>query len=320
MNSDFCGINYQAEKFPNAAMNKFDTIKITWEDMLHAALTVGRPNRHFIFRHGIASVYEAFFRMSMIRMTLEKSTERRIERFAQSKAFMTLDPTEKGAVNYFIGMIVCKLFATKILNTPWLLHLDVFRPDLDVQLKGRSRPDLIGTNTQNDEWYAFECKGRSNPPGKKEKEMAKHQATRIVSVNGKPCALNVGAITYFNNNVLEFYWCDPPPESKRQLSITVDDNVWQYYYKPIVQIVKRSEMGAEVRRISDAQFKVQDLDLDISIHQQIFKQLMDEKWGDVFRNSTEACRLFVNDGFQPDGIKLSVGESWARPFNEVNTE
>jgi hypothetical protein len=47
---------------------------------------------------------------------------------------------------------------------------------------------------------------------------------------------------------------------------------------------------------------------------------MDEKWGDVFRISTEVCRLFANDGFQPDGIKLSVGESWARPFNEFNIE
>lgn len=47
-------------------------------------------------------------------------------------------------MNYFLGMTFCKLFAAKLLNTPWLLHLDVFRPTLNPVLSGRSRPDLVG--------------------------------------------------------------------------------------------------------------------------------------------------------------------------------
>jgi hypothetical protein len=36
-----------------------------------------------------------------------------------------LDPTEKGAVSYNLGLVVSKLFSEMLLGVPWLLHLDV---------------------------------------------------------------------------------------------------------------------------------------------------------------------------------------------------
>lgn len=75
-------------------------------------------------------MYEALFRWSLVRMALEQ-TGLRASRLRRTTAAKTLDPTEKGAVNYFLGMTFCKLFAAKLLHTPWLLHLDVFRPGLN---------------------------------------------------------------------------------------------------------------------------------------------------------------------------------------------
>jgi len=58
----------------------------------------------------------------------------------RTTAAQTLNPSDKAAVNYFIGMTVCKLLASTLLNAPRMLHLDVFRPQLDVQLSAQSRP------------------------------------------------------------------------------------------------------------------------------------------------------------------------------------
>src|SRR5690606_34970662 len=104
--------------------------------------------------------------------------------------------------------------AAKLLGTPWVMHLDVYRPQLNAVLSGRSRPDLVGQHERTGEWHAFECKGRLSKPDATVKSNAKAQAQRVVSVSGNPCALHVGAITYFRGDTLQFYWRDPEPEKK----------------------------------------------------------------------------------------------------------
>lgn len=149
-------IDYQSDDFPpgSPVPNGHASIDVTWDDLLWAAVTVGRPSRNYVFQHGLSSEYEALFRWSMMRMALEQ-TSPTASRFRRTSAFKTLDPSEKGAVSYFLGMTLCKLFADKLINTPWLLHLDIFRPQLNPVLTGRSRPDLVGQSASGD-WSAFE--------------------------------------------------------------------------------------------------------------------------------------------------------------------
>ena len=128
---DTLWIPCESDSFPPGSLpSRTNDLEVTWNDILWAAVTVGRPNRHYVFRHGDASMYEAIFRWSLVRMALEQSGPGGY-RLRRTPAAQTLDPTEKGAVNYFLGMTFCKLFAAKLLNTPWLLHLDVFRPQLN---------------------------------------------------------------------------------------------------------------------------------------------------------------------------------------------
>lgn len=178
-------IEFTSEGFPSPGpvVNGSDVLSVSWDDLLWAAITVGRPNRHFVFRHGVSSLYEALFRASALRMTLEQIAPgaRRLRRTATAKS---LDPSEKGAVNYFLGLTLCKLFAEMKLDAPWLLHLDVFRDRLNPRLlSGRSRPDLIGRTTGG-EWVALESKGRVSPPTGDAKTKAKEQAERVVSIRG----------------------------------------------------------------------------------------------------------------------------------------
>ena len=134
-------IPYESQDFPSTYGIGSGNLSTSWDDLLWAALTVGRPNTAYVFRHGDASLYEALFRLSLIRMAVEQDCVGELNR---TTAFAALDPTEKGAVSYFLGMAVCKLFAAKLLHAPWLLHLDVFRDSLNPLLLGRSRPDLVG--------------------------------------------------------------------------------------------------------------------------------------------------------------------------------
>src|SRR5438309_10570763 len=91
-------------------------------------------------------------------------------------------------------MTICKLFATKLLDTPWLLHLDVFGSQLGAVLRGRSRPDVVG-QSGGDQWVAFESKGRVSPPDDTAKTNAKRQAQRCVQVNETRMSLPLHSAT-----------------------------------------------------------------------------------------------------------------------------
>ena len=307
-------VDYECEDFPvHRKIPSTGQLDVTWDDVLWAAVTIGRPNLRYVFRHGGASFYEALFRWSLVRMALQQRGPRG-QRLQRTNAFKTLDPTEKGAVNYFLGMVFCKVFAEKLLGTPWLLHLDVFRNQLNPRvLTGRSRPDLVGQQTDSLEWHAFESKGRASPLGDAEKVKAKAQAQRLVSVNGHNCELHVGAITYFKNDVLRFYWRDPEPENPNKLGaieLGDVDHAWGDYYRPITEII-RSEGVEKIYSADDQRlFQIENLDISVGVHSEILHPLMEGAWETARMRSLELQKIFERNGYRPDGLLIKCGPSW----------
>jgi hypothetical protein len=308
-------IPYDTESFPTGTVaNGHAELSVTWDDILWASVTVGRPNRQYVFRHGAASMYEALFRWSLVRMALEQSGPRS-SRLRRTTAAKTLDPTEKGAVSYFLGMTFCKLFAAKLLNTPWLLHLDVFRPALNPVLTGRSRPDLIGREQGSTRWHAFECKGRVSPPNAATKARAKTQAQRLVSVKGASCALHVGAVTYLRGDALNFYWRDPPPENGRGIDVPLSGHAWMHYYAPVFEAVRAT--GSDVlHRGQDSLVSIDGADIKVGVHPVVWQYLVNQQWEGAHQAASEAAGAMVGDGYQPDGLKVVAGESWSGRFAE----
>jgi hypothetical protein len=307
-------IPYVAEGFPlGTALNGMSELDVSWNDILWAALTVGRPNRQYVFRHGDASRYEAIFRLSLVRMTLEQSRPRAY-RLRRTNAARTLDPTEKGAVNYFLGMTLCKLFADKLLNTPWLLHLDVFRPQLNAVLTGRSRPDLVGKEYRTNTWHAFECKGRVSPPGPTAKRRAKEQATRLTSVNGIPCSLHVGAISFFRGEALNFYWLDPDPEKGNLIEVPYNGDAWRHYYAPIIGLFSE----ADRERVAGSQLiEIQGLDLKVGVHPAIAQHLFKNEWRSAQEGAEQIAAELTEMGYNRDGIMVKAGDSWLQSFDDT---
>ena len=300
-------IPFASRDFPHGTAPCEGSLQTNWGELLWAAITIGRPNTAHVFRHGEASYYEALFRLSLVRMALgQKSSSRLLYR---TSAYQALDPTEKGAVSYFIGMTVCKLFSYRMLNAPWLLHLDVFRNHLGTAvLGGRSRPDLIGQDRIG-AWHAFECKGRSSVPSAGDKKKAKAQAQRVVSVNGINCTLHVGAIAHLRPDKLEFYWRDPGPEEPDELepiTLNLPEDVWRIYYEPAFSLVSEdiSEAASDDRAA---------IDVDITIHPKIRERLFNREWTAARLLAIEIRDQLREEGFHPDGLRVVAGESWGRP-------
>ena len=295
-------IPYTSRDFPSVTIAGSGYLPIEWDDLLWAALTVGRPNRAYFLTHGNAYCYEALFRLSLVRMALsQRPFSGSLQR---TNTFRSLDPTEKGAVSYFLGMAICKLFASTFLHTHWLLHLDVFRDQLDpVLLGGRSRPDLVGQDDKG-AWHAFECKGRSSVPNAQDRQKAKIQAQRLVRVDSTDCSLHVGAISYFRQDDLEFHWRDPDPEETETLEpieVNLPKDAWRYYYSPALALATAELTDARV-----------NADINIEIHEAVLKLLLEGKWTAARSRAQAIGSTLEEEDFRADGLKVVAGESWRR--------
>jgi len=299
-------IDYQSQHFPGAYQLRFGTLVTSWDELLWAAITIGRPSTYHVFRHGPASFHEAIFRLSLIRMSAEQDWYGRLQR---TNPFAALDPTEKGMVSYFLGMTVCKLFASRLLLTPWLLHLDVFRSRLNPVTLGRSRPDLVGEDNAG-RWHAFESKGRSSPPSSDDKTKAKGQAQRLVSVGGQPCSLHVGSFAFFRSELLEFYWRDPIPDAEERIELPRPDFEWRYYYEPALSLASTPE---DATLASDRE----KADVSVTIHPKIRRLLDGGRWSEARETAKRMGPELTSHGYQPDGLKFTAGASWSRPFETI---
>lgn len=302
-------IAYISEDFPpGSTPNGTGELRTSWDEIVWSALTIGRPSVHDVFQHGPSSIYEAIFRISLVRMALEQSGPlgRRLRRTA---AYKGLDPTEKGAISYFLGMTLCKLFASRLLATPWLLHLDVFKGSIPTRNLGRSRPDLIGEHVTSGTWSAFETKGRASKPSQEDRLKAKLQALRLVSVHGHPCGLHVGTFAYFVNDVLQFHWIDPQPETKKPIETPDPDAQWGYYYGPARALW--AEQDSDDMQSAVEGVVLPEYDAVLKVHPLLIPYFKAEEYREARNAMKQAREVLEADGFQPDGLQVRCGPTWS---------
>ena len=294
-------IPYMSQHFPNGTVLWPGNLQINWNDRLWPALTVGRPNTAYVFRHGQASYYEALFRLSLVCMALEQCTNGRS--LCRTKAFKSSDPTEKGAVSYFLGMVVCKLFANRLPDTPWVLHLVLLRDKLSAtEHSGRARSGLVGED-DNGAWHAFECKGSSSVPNTVDRRKAKAQAQRLVRVGSTDCSLHISAIAYFRQEELEFDWRDPDPEEVEKLEpleVRLAEDDWRHYYEPALAL------ATIVDTFSPIEGRTAPADVNCEMDEGILELLLEAAWAKAQSLGRELKTRLVKVGFQADGVKVGA--------------
>lgn len=124
-------------------------------------------------------MFEMIFRTALLYANLMQGPHYRLSR---SEPYDVLDPSEKGAVSYFLGLTFAKLFAEKYLNVSWLMHLDVYRDALRPRnVHGGSKPDLVGFDTNGD-WYVIEAKGRTGGHDSEAMRRAKEQVSNLSTI------------------------------------------------------------------------------------------------------------------------------------------
>lgn len=197
-------IAYNASNFPVTPgfvpTNGDSFLSCSWNDLVWAAITTGKPENTFLFLHRWHSFAEMIVRTySIYANLLEKK-----DRIHRSQLFENLDPTEKGATSYFLGMVVAKLFATKLFNIPWVFHVSMassLNHTVSFSKFSKSQPDLIGFSNSKG-WLIFETKGRTNGFDQIALKSAKRQTQMINSINGVSPFLRVAMQMYFNKSQL----------------------------------------------------------------------------------------------------------------------
>ena len=235
-----------------------------------------------------------------------------------SPAFNALDPTEKGWVNFSLGMIFAKISALHLLDIPLLFHFKWYQRQNHVtMLPGGSTPDFIGESLPSGEYFVVEAKGRNSGFSQTVLGKAKEQAQQAVAVNGQACSLHVGTLLYrFSNGRIAMAMDDPAADERPRIELTDTRETWAEYYRTVwglSQMNKRQE--AAFRSLTG---------LSVEIHPQVkseietiingneespWKEARDRLKNWIASEDGEVWRVLEDDLPEmrtfPDGVKLT---------------
>ena len=319
-------IRYDARSFEPSwdYMMRNNTFECTWSELIWSALTVGRQNWKDVWISGDYSVFEAVYRIAMVYANLINDGIS----LKQSPAFIRLDPSEKSAVSYFIGLFCSKMFAEAYFDVPWLMHLDVYYDQLRPVLKGKSSPDLIGYSTSG-KWIVIESKGRSNGFDAKAHKKARDQKTMIESVEGQEIAVSAAVQSYFSSGVLNLMIEDPEEKSANALDLPISKaSFFEKYYKLIGDLLAycMHEDRTETVEVAGQSFistTLDDADLQVGLLEKIYRSRDYSSYADWLplmldmRLSPEDYNDELNF-LGRDGVLVRCGKRWLkRSLDEI---
>lgn len=321
-------LNYTANGFPSSLEVLFRVsgpMNVRWPGLIWAAVTVGRKNCDEVVQHGYHSTLEILYRFAILMANLKDSAQ---GEFTKTDAYKSLDPSEKSAISYFLGLSFAKWAAQELLETPWLIHLDRFS-DAPIVLKGNRRPDLIGMN-KSGKWGVFEAKGRTNKIKPELILKAKQQTQMLRTIDSCDPWVRVASIVHFSDDRLELHLEDPEPNESHPDAVDLDipdieDRFLKYYYEPFLSLIENNHPSSE--RIADRTIEIVnlvDVDLAVGLDSQVqdvltrtseypsFKNHLLDLYEGIFRAHSENNDTASFLGL--DGVFIRLGESWSSKY------
>jgi hypothetical protein len=227
---------YYPEKFPaymGVAFSAPSSIDFTWSELCKSAVTVGR-SRNDILKYGPFSTFELMWRLAVVWANL---TEDPVTEFLRpTEAFDALDPSEKGAISYFLGNVFTKLVVEKLFGVTWLLHFDVYRysMDLNAVLAFNQRPDFVGLDPRQ-QWAVVESKGHRRAMRRDTMEKAKRQTRSLRTIKGQYPALRTAVGVWFSRTATSARIWDPHGYDDDAQDFPIDaDRFLRLYYEPLI--------------------------------------------------------------------------------------
>jgi hypothetical protein len=221
-------------------------LEFSREELLHAAWTSGHEQAFFQQQGSEAMHHYCQWKSAAVEMSIREVLDGPESRWDATPLLGAMYPSERQGASYHLGLMMATAWARRRYNIPWLLHIDRYRKQHEVIMHndaGKSRPDLIGMDTQG-RWAVFEAKGRKGYPSTQSKKDAKKQAMRVQTVAHQDPAHRLAVFAYFGpepDNIggrchLQCLVVDPPGDPKHpkpmKLNFITQENFFQHYYQP----------------------------------------------------------------------------------------
>jgi hypothetical protein len=309
-------IPYVATNFPTSVATTFPStpyLEASWTDLVWAAITAGKPGASYLLAHGWHSLADLVVRTHTVYAHLRQ----RWQYCERSSLYDALDPSEKSATSYFLGMTMAKLFAARFLDTPWLFHVSsasVAGATISFKPGTKSRPDLIGQSSAGN-WIVVEAKGRTNGFDAVALQKAKQQTRMIRQVNGAAPLLRVALQAYFNTD-LAVRLDDPDDFDPDAVDAEVNiDAAFLRYYALASAVTRQTTEIKEVEgRKYAARFDI-DSGVTVGLETTILEQIAQGNFQEI-RGALKSLPFSdVSDGANtatyPDGILIELDERWS---------
>lgn len=244
-------VGFRASGF-NGSLNWINgawIVFIGWGDLVRAAVTVGYPSIGTDTNSSFHQRWANRLREAIVYAYLRNDSGSLV----RTDVYKRADPSEKGAISYYLGLFGAKLIADRILGAPFLQHFDSYRRLLVDAGDLRTRPDLVG-HTWDLEWFVVEAKGRSGAPTRLWKT-AKAQAQSIgelTYLDGTiyPLVAQIASVGSFPRGAFRMEFRDPPVSSTPLAFSSDGPDFWRAYYQPIRDLIQRARQSGNAGEMS----------------------------------------------------------------------
>ena len=312
-------INYTASKFNNYYnLNGTYCDNISWNEIVWAAMTMGKPNISYLLRHSWHSINDLLVRLHTVYANLKETKD---GYYSKSDLYIMLDPTEKCGVSYFMGMLAAKTLSARILDTPWMFHLSILRQlGNKASLINRSEPDLVGLDP-NFNWIVAEAKGRTGSYDSLAMSKAKQQTRQLRNINGELPILRVAIQASFNPD-LTWHIEDPEEYEETAKDLEVDlEKAMTMYYSTFLE-----SLGQRVERINIEEetfviYELNNIGITICLHSDIYKMVIRGEFNiEVMQRIAKKSKKFRSEKFTffQDGFAISLDSKWSSEIMELD--
>jgi hypothetical protein len=316
---------------PSVSASWSSPIPTTWAELVAKAITVGQWHKD-LFGHGKYSAFEAISRAyaiwAYVRPTATGAGIRRTSRYD------ALDPSEKGAVSYLLGMITAVVAADALLGAAEMVHLTTYAQSHHLTFTSSRRPDLIGLLPTGG-WVVAEAKGRSGGISESAITSAVNQKASVASINGQAPEVSFVSLSHFTNDGIAIRLHDPPAAGI-MLDIG-EEEFLRLYYEPLADLVDK-RMSEEMSIVGVDQpspeaviaSAIAELDVVVGLDAEIYRRLRSDEPLAPFvrerasrqesggrRRSMRLTREASTENSThvgADGVAVVLGEAW-RPEN-----
>lgn len=230
--------------------------------LLTCAATVGMPTLAW-HPASSRSLLEMLWRIGMVAANVRPTADWR--RWTRSSAYDRLDPSEKSAVSYFLGMTQAAFMSRYVLGYPHLVHVDLLLKQQGSSLNGK-RPDFVAVNPKArapDAYSAvLEAKGRTNGFDQAALNSAKAQSLITPGVRGLVIRERIASESYFDVNDHWSSVLEDPEGTGHELDFGLETYLL-VYYRNIIEAARQSGTWAQLG--DHHQFSVPELPVVLSL-------------------------------------------------------